>query len=260
MSQQAESMGSSGNRRRWLVGLSVAFVWVFFGSRYLYFPLYLVHQAAPGSEPLLRWLYMVLYLLDWPFTYLGVYVGLSVLGLALAVAALVWGRPGWPGRIALAVGLLGIIALPAVFRYEPAVDVDPGYVMRVPTEPGLLAGVVKATQTGAEVRRCEYELLGWSGSEGALYGEEVCGGRTVSWAYWPASDDYVREVPTIPEDLVGEQVTELPGVHSVLAGAESLVVLQPVLRSPDGERHAFVARHIYGPEDVVVVSSGPRAP
>ena len=152
------------DHRRWFVWLSAAFIWLFFGSRYLRFLLYLVHQAVPSLEPILTWGSMVLYPLDWLFTYLGIYTGFSVFGLLLGMTAMVWGRPGRQGRIMLVGGLLAILAMPAVYRYRPAVNVEPGFVMRVPTEPGAIAGVVKSTQTGAEVRRCEYTLLGWSRS------------------------------------------------------------------------------------------------
>jgi hypothetical protein len=254
VSQSLKATGPVRDYRRWFVGLSAAFIWLFFGSRYLHFLLYLLHQVAPWLEPLLTRVYMALYPLDWLFTYLGVYVGLSVLGVMLVGIAMAWGRPGWLGRIALLGGLLAIVALPAVYRYRPVVSVEAGYVMRVPTEPGVLAGVVKATQAGAEVRRCEYELLGWSQSEGALYGVEVCGDRRLNWVYWPMSDHYERAVSTVPEDLVREEAVELVGVDSAypLDG----VVRGPVLRSPEGWWNAFVARHIYGPEDVIVVSAG----
>jgi hypothetical protein len=244
--------------RRWFVWLSAAFIWLFFGSRYLYFLLYLAHQVVPSFEPLLTGVFMILYPFDWLFTYLGIYIGLSVFGLVFGIIALAWGRPGWLGRVALAGGLLAILALPAVHRYQPAVDVESGYVMRVPTEPGAIAGVVKATQAGVEVRRCEYELLGWSRSEGALYGEEVCGGRRRTWVYWPMSDHYDRTVSTVPDDLVREEVVEVVGIES--SYLLSSVVRGPILRSPEGWWSAFIARHIYGPEDVVVVSASIMAP
>jgi hypothetical protein len=246
------------NGRKWSVWLPAAFIWLFFGSRYLHFVLYAVYQAVPRLERLLGRVSMILYPLDRLFTYLGIYVGLSVLGLVLVLIGMAWGRPGWMGRIVLVGGLLAILALPAVYEYTPAVSVEPGYVMRVPTDPGAVAGVVKATQTGAEVRRCEYELMGWSRSEGALYGEKVCGARRLTWAYWPMSDQYERAVSTVPEDLVRQDAGDLVGVDSVYSLNQ--VVRQPVLASSEGWWYAFVARHIYGPEDVVVVSSYAMVP
>jgi hypothetical protein len=252
------AVGSVRNDRGWSVWLSAAFIWLFFGSRYLHFVLYAVYQVVPRLERLLGRVSMILYPLDWLFTYQGVYIGLSVLGLVLVLIGMAWGRPGRMGQIVLVGGLLAILALPAVYEYTPAVSVEPGYVMRVPTDPGAIAGVAKATQVGAEVRRCEYELLGWSRSEGALYGEEVCGARRLNWVYWPMSDHYERAVSTVPEDLVRQDAGDLVGVDSVYSLNQ--VVREPVLASPEGWWYAFVARHIYGPEDVVVVSAGAIVP
>jgi hypothetical protein len=39
----------------------------------------------------------------------------------------------------------------------------------------------------------------------------------------------------------------------------SLSVRTPVLRSPDGLWDAFIARHVYGPEDVIVVAVSQHA-
>ena len=82
-------------------------------------------------------------------------------------------RPAGVGRIALWLCVLAVVALPAAYWYEPAVTVAPGQVaVRIPTRPGLFGGAVKAVQSGAEVRRCEYTLLGWS-EQDALYGKEI---------------------------------------------------------------------------------------
>ncbi len=147
---------------RWLLLLAVAFSWLLFVSRYAYFPLYLLHQTMPGAESLLLGVYWLLFPGDLLFTRLGRYLALSVLGLMLVLAAWANSRAGWIGRAALGIGLLAIVALPVVYRYEPAVRVAPDYEAQVITQPGRLAGVVKRMQVGAEVRACEYELLGWS--------------------------------------------------------------------------------------------------
>ena len=254
---------SSDEKResRWLLLLAVAFSWLLFVSRYAYFPLYLLHQTIPGAESLLLWGYWLLFPGDLLFTRLGRYLALSVLGLMLVLAAWAKSRAGWRGRAALVVGLLAIVALPLVYRYEPAVRVAPEYESQVITQPGRLAGVVKRMQTGAEVRACEYELLGWSASQGALYGEKVCGERRRIWAYRPASDERLLEAPTLPADIERETVarTALAGVHSTIPQDASLrlTVQQPILVSPEGAWHALVARHIYGPEDVVIIAAHP---
>ena len=220
--------------------------------------------STPGhtrDESLLLWVYWLLFPGDLLFTRLWLYLALSVLGLILVLAAWAKSRAGWLGRAALVIGLLAIVALPLVYRYEPAVRVAPEYEAQVITQPGRLAGVVKRMQTGAEVRACEYELLGWSASQGALYGKEACGERVRLWTYRPASDERLHEVQTLPADIVQETIarTELEGVRSTIHQDASLrlAVQQPILVSPGGAWHALVARHIYGPEDVIVIATNP---
>jgi len=53
VSQAIASSGSLRIRRWWLVFSAVAFTWLVFGSRYLYFPLYVLHQVAPRLDSLL---------------------------------------------------------------------------------------------------------------------------------------------------------------------------------------------------------------
>ena len=101
MSRNMKSSGFVRDHRRWLVWLPAGFIWLFFGSGYVHVLLYLVHQAVPSLEPLLTAGYVILYPLDWLFTYVEVYAGLSVLGSLLGITAMVWGRPGWQGRIVL---------------------------------------------------------------------------------------------------------------------------------------------------------------
>ena len=262
MLQTTTSSDSSRRESRWLLLLAVAFSWLFFVSRYAYFPLYLLHRTIPGVESLLFGVYAVLYPFDLLFTHLWLYIVLSVLGLVLVIAALVWSRSGWLGRAALLVGLLAIMALPVVYRYQPAVRVEPEYAAQVITRPGPLVGVVKSMQAGAEVRKCEYELLGWSESQGALYGKEVCAQQTRIWAYRPLSDEHLHDVPSVPGDVVREIVprARLDGVHSAipLDNSLNLAVREPILVSPERRWYAFVARHIYGPEDVVVIATSPK--
>jgi hypothetical protein len=246
---------------RWLLFLAVAFSWLLFVSRYAYFPLYMLHQTIPGTESLLVWGYWLLFIGDLLFTRLWLYLTLSVLGLMLVIAAWAKSRAGWLGRTALLVGLLAIVALPVVYRYEPAVQVEPTYAAQVITQPRGLAGVVKRMRAGAEVRACEYTLLGWSASQEALYGEQLCGAKSHLWSYTPLFDDHLREVQTVPPDVVQDVVTRtaLEGVKSTIPQDKSLslAVQKPILISPEGEWHALVAQHIYGPEDVVVIATHP---
>ncbi len=253
----------------WLVPAALIFVGVVFGSFYVKIPLALVWRTLE-MLPLGPWLwqtlqrsltavYIGLYPLDLLFTSLPLYLALSAIGLCLAIAALILVRPAGVGRIALWLCVLAVVALPAAYWYEPAVTVAPGQVaVRIPTRPGLFGGAVKAVQSGAEVRRCEYTLLGWS-EQDALYGKESCGSRERLWVYWPMSDRRLETVDAVPTDLLRQEVSREQlrdvGVASTVPKDASLriVVRAPGLASRQGWWIAFVARHTYGPEDVVVL-------
>ena len=127
------------NRYRGLFYVATIFTLILFGSRYLPYLLYFVHQVAPLFDPALTLIYWLLYPIDLLFTYLWLYITLSVVALTLTIAALKWSYPSRLWQIGLLVGLLAIVALPLVKRYKPAVWVEPEYaIIRVPTEPGLL--------------------------------------------------------------------------------------------------------------------------
>jgi hypothetical protein len=168
-------------------------------------------------------------------------------------------RPAKRERVLVLLGLGAVLAMPLVYTYEPAVvaHLDGGRVT-VPTQSGPIAGVVKATQAGDEVRRCDYNLLGW-GEQDELYGEESCGTQHRFWVYRPTSDRGLQTVSNVPtnlatEEVSREQLTAL-GVRSTVPHDERLriVVREPGLRAREDGRVAFVARHVYGPEDVVVI-------
>jgi hypothetical protein len=260
-----------GQRFRWLIPTALIFSLATFGSAYAKAALALAIQgleALPssmiwfgrlGSRPF-RWMHAGLYFYHLLlFTRVPITLILSATGLLLIVAALALARPSWVGRGALLLCLLSIVALPALYHYEPAVVLEATHgQLRVPTEPGPLGGVVKANQVGLEVRRCDYALLGWDARD-ALYGEEICGGRHRFWVYWPMSDDGLQMVTTVPDDLLRREVSRAElyaaGVRSRLPQDEMLriVVREPGLASTEGWWTAFVARHVYGPEDVLVI-------
>jgi hypothetical protein len=195
-----------------------------------------------------------LYPLSVLFAQPGVYWAVSGLGLLLVAAALVFAKPGRLAAAALAVVAVGIVGGALFQRYQPAVAARPGVTMRVPTMPGWWASPAKRFRAGAEIRRCDYVLEGWDRSGGLLY-VETCGARQQRWRYEPADDTLapsgaVADVSTAQVDRPTDRIAAaIPGDLSL-----SLTVRTPVLRSPDGLWDAFVARHVYGPEDVVIVA------
>ncbi len=260
-------------RYRWLTPAALIFIAVVFGSRYARIP-FLLALRALTALPLPSWFGQTVTVLIWPpflgdfffnlafFSSLPVYLGLSLVGVVLGAAALVLARPRRPGRLALLLAQASILALPLVYTYRPAVTVDLTRTRaHVPTQPAPYAQVVKATQVAVELRRCDYSLLGWDDQD-TLYGEEICSERHRYWSYYPLSETRLGTVNTVPPDLFRqaverEQLLAL-GVGSRVPTDEALrlVVPEPGLTSRQGEWTAFVARHIYGPEDVVVVTGG----
>jgi hypothetical protein len=151
----------------------------------------------------------------------------------------------------------------SVFRYQPAVVAAPGCEMRWPTRPALGASVVKSYQRFFETRPCEYTVLGWSAA-GTLFYQEGCQDNLPQvWAYDLEKGNQPSRMDASPTDLLQEAIpcsSILEWVRSPRvrpADAEPMVrnltVRVDGLASPDGRWVAVVARHIYGPEDVIVL-------
>jgi hypothetical protein len=159
--------------------------------------------------------------------------------------------------------LAGVIAFA---HYQPAVVAAPGYDMYWPTQPaGARAAITKSYQSFVETRTCEYTLLGWS-AEGTLYYQETCeDGDPHTWSYAPGSESEPSAVEASPPDLFQQTVprrailewVRVPRVRPADAelSVRQLHVRVDGLASPDGRRVAVVVRHIYGPEDVLVLES-----
>jgi hypothetical protein len=155
------------------------------------------------------------------------------------------------------------IAVLLTFRYQPAVITAPGYEMHWPTRPSPAASVVKSYQRFLELRTCDYTLLGWS-AENTLFYQEACRDSLPQvWVYDLEKRDRPHRVETVPLGLAQETVprnsilemVRSPGVHPAEAEprVRSLEVRADGLVSPDGRWIAVVVRHIYGPEDVIVL-------
>lgn len=190
-----------------------------------------------------------------------------LLGIGVILTALLERSPRRITRILLALGLLTILAIPWLCRYQPAVVTAPGYEMRWPSQPDLLGSMVKRWQAFWEIRSCSYIIQGWS-SEGVLYYEEACEDRAPRvWAYNPDQDSHPRQVDVAPVDLVQKTIPRSwilervwsPGVRPSDAepGLRPIKVREDGVASADGRWVAGVVRHVYGPEDVIVLSSLP---
>ena len=206
------------------------------------------------------------------------YVTISLAALILTSAALIWlmvreRRRIWRrGRLyLLLIALASVLAFPFVMRYQPAVEAAPGVELQIVEQPGVLQGVVKRCQVAAEIRgQCQYEPLGWMDAQTLVY-RKWCGGYYTEEGWQPGDPQppqayhlNTNEVLPFDGDLGAlSDETCAPGVCVSPALAEKkyfppLHYLpghfeDPVI-SPDGHWIAFTARHVYGPEDLLIIS------
>jgi hypothetical protein len=252
-------------RRVWLSIAALIIGGVIFAPFYV---LLTIHPFLPTSFRVVPYWYQLIMLFQFLhallFSRAATYLLISLLGIGAALMALLWARPHWIVRVLLILTLLAILAFPWFYRYQPAVVGAPGYEIRVPTQPGLLDGVTKRAQEGAEIRPCEYALLGWL-AEGVLYYEAACGKDSPQiWSFAPDQSGDAQRIPSAPQGLIrrNSQTSALnwvraAGVRSVSEelNARRVYVQDGSLASLDDRWVALVARHLYGPEDVVTVTS-----
>ncbi len=214
----------------------------------------------------------------------GRYLAFSRAAVLLGLAALIWLIAAERRRALcrarfwfLLSALASVVGAPFLFRYRPAVDAAPGWVLRLVEAPGLEEGFVRACQAAAEVRGCQYEPLGWADAETLVY-RRWCGGRFQTdlanvrseWDPGVPGTPLAYSVGTgrivpfegnlgalrrqtcspnrcVTPGLVVQAGFPPPGYFSGQFG-------EPLL-SPDGRRVAFTARHVYGPEDLLILES-----
>ncbi len=209
------------------------------------------------------------------------YVALSAAAIVAALAALValvaahgsqvWRRPA--AYLCLAALLAALILPWTRAPYQPAMATQPGVELRLVNRPsGLIATAVRSLQIGAEVRPEVYEPLGWVDDQRIIYRMHQGAGydQHGSWqdgevgpllAYDVAADAS-QAWQGAPEDLYAQPcpvsvcVTQLLEPFYVGSGrAYFSGYYSQALPSPDGRWRAVVARHIYGPEDLVVIGT-----
>jgi len=252
---------------RWLTTVALIVGGLLFVMPYILRVLFAVLQFTPVMDSP-NFLYELLGFISFLvilFSEVWGYVLISVVVSSLVLTALRWGQPGRVTRSLLVLTLLAILVFPWFFHYDAAVVAAPGYALRWPTQPGWLEGVVKRTQITTEHRPCTYTLLGWSTGP-VLYYQAACGNAAIqTWAYNPNTPANAMPVTSAPAQLSVDtrshsQVLELvrsPSIYPPEAepSTRSISVRDNGLASPDGRWVALVSRHVYGPEDVIVVSS-----
>lgn len=210
------------------------------------------------------------------------YLTFSAAALVLGLAALAWLVAAerraalrrarfWALTLALAV----VVSLPFLVSYEPAVQAAPGWTLQMVERPGRLDGVVRTCGAIMEVRGCQYEPLGWADEETLVY-RKWCGGQfRVDVANARSEWDPGTAGPLLAYSVVTGRVAPFEGGEASLhrrtcdpgqcvtpgltvqggfppPGYFSGHFADPLL-SPDDRRVAFTARHVYGPEDLLVL-------
>lgn len=164
----------------------------------------------------------------------------------------------------LVISLLVFAVLFGFLRYHPALLAAPGYTLHNITDPGWLNGRIKTLQAIIEQVPCTYTLLGWQEDE-QLYYEATCDGNGQMWRY-AVTADRTEKVDALPEDLYVAAVPVSTIEEGLLANVyppelatvsrRTFITGEP-LASGNGRYTALVSRHVYGPQDVLILSSIP---
>ena len=192
----------------------------------------------------------------------------ALLSLPISYAVIVWGTIGLLaaslifGRISPSRKLFhitAIITLSAISILAPSTPIKPSadYTMQVPTQPPLLIRGVRLAQDFSETKACRYEIIGWDDAQ-QLYYKSSCGkqfwmtdtnGKTQKLASIPALPDQNKVKHTEILDTALDRTN-----HSARFDTAELAIRGTGFYSLDGQHIAITARHIYGPEDVVILS------
>ncbi len=171
--------------------------------------------------------------------------------------------------LALAAGLAAAVAglwMSQRPLYYPGLSPIAGHRLWNATQPrGLQAAFIKQLQAGwLEATPCEYEIMGWDAA-GALYFEALCAGQLQMWTALPEVPDSVRRIGQVPPGLVAWPLSKnallplvrAPGVLPLSAEpfARRVHIQSQPYPSPDGAWLAFVSQHIFGPQDVLLLSA-----
>ncbi len=204
------------------------------------------------------------------------YVFLSLAALLLTLVALmvliarergqIWRRKRF---YLLAVALVSILAFPLLMRYRPAVQAAHSVELHIVEQPGLLAGTVKRCQAAAEICECQYEPLGWAAEQTLVYRKwcdadyqmngQYLGDPQPPQAYHLDTDEispFDGDLDTLSRESCPLSKCVSPALAAEQAFPRGYLPGQyeDALVSPNGRWVAFTAEHIYGPEDLLVIS------
>lgn len=173
--------------------------------------------------------------------------------------------------------LLGILAFPWIVPpYQPALETQTGVEWQWVERPNRLQGLIKRLQTLIETPgECIYEPLGWADKETLVY-RKWCGGRwRIDWEQAHSEWDPGLPQPPVAYRRTTGEIRPFEGSLATLRrrSCSPATCITPYLQSrygrdgpsyfpghfqeplpsPDGQWVAFTARHLYGPEDLVMI-------
>ncbi len=229
-----------------LGGMLYGLFYLLIGAVFLPVSIFRIHLPIMAFADIL-YLYPRALLLSRPVPYLVTSLG----SLGLAISALWVGKPGKLTRWLLVTTIVTIFIYPFTAAYQPAVIANPGYTLYNATQPPFLLGPTKSAQVGAEIHRCSCILLGWHKEN--LYYAEHCAGVHSNWSYSLLTHHAAR-ISAVPDALT-RNAASLSSLAVRSRNPYKIHEAAGIFTSPNGQWHAFVAQHIYGPEDVLLIST-----
>jgi hypothetical protein len=163
----------------------------------------------------------------------------------------------------LAIMILVVISAFVMMPYQTAVQPANEYRMLSPTQPSFLERSLRNLQILGEVTPCSYQLIGWK--EQILFYKETCTSNSKVYQFNPQTESVLGSPGSIATeslhvdrrshtevlhlfqaDWIVPSEAELPSIELSRRG-DALV-------SPDNKWLAIVAKHVYGPADILVVT------
>jgi len=141
-------------------------------------------------------------------------------------------------------------------------------------QPGLIEGAVRSCQAAAEISGCQYEPLGWADAQTLVY-RRWCGSHydqtggwhpgvsQSPWAYHLDTDEVLPfdgDVDALSQETCATSKCVLPALaeRGLFEQGYHPGEYGDAFVSSDGHWVAFTAEHIYGPEDLLVISNDRR--
>jgi hypothetical protein len=152
---------------------------------------------------------------------------------------------------------LSIVITPFLYRYEPPVTAAPGRQMMVVTHKEPFDGFIGRVQELIELTPERSKIIGWTVDNILVYQSRSPSQHVHTFVFDPVGNDGPKTMDINGPELASRQIPVFvrdafwskDGKESESAG----FVDANGWLSPDGQWAATVARHAFGPEDVIVV-------